>query len=442
MRRMNTRLDFLLIPLVYFIAGASSLAGVATTFFYKDDLGLSLEQLGVLSAVSIVPWSIKPLYGLLSDRLPVFGLRRKPYLVLSGLLSSAGYLGLSLVATNFWHVLFFDVLSAIGFALADVIVDGMVVERSRTQAEAGKLQSICRASIMFGALLVAYSSGVLVESIGARKVFLWTATLPLITTGLALCIRETRTHLECASIRATYHSLKKAFTPAIVWSAVFLFIWRATPSSGGALSYYMIDVLDFTPEFFGRLSVISRLMGIVGVLFFRKFLISLSLRSVFVGVVAASILLSLPSLGLVYGWYELLGVSPRFFAMADTLISAPLTEIGFLPLLVLAARICPKGVEATMFALLASLMNIGLAVSDIGGSLLVNFFNVHQATEALPANYENLDLVLWVAILSSAIPLPLLWLVPDVRREETPTADVIPELSGDVLANRTPAMPG
>ena len=37
-------LTTLLIPIVYFIAGASSLAGVATTFFYKDELELTLEQ--------------------------------------------------------------------------------------------------------------------------------------------------------------------------------------------------------------------------------------------------------------------------------------------------------------------------------------------------------------------------------------------------------------
>ncbi len=415
-----------LIPFVYFIAGASSLAGVATTFFYKDDLGLTLEQLGILSSIAIIPWSIKPMYGILSDRVPVWGLRRKPYLILSGMLASIGYLSLATWVTDFWGVLFAETISALGFALADVIVDGVVAERSKSHTAAGKLQSICRAAIMFGALIVAYSSGVLTESIGARKVFLLTATLPLLTSFIAIFLKEAPAQITVWNWRQTWANFKSALSPAILWSALFLFIWRATPSSGGALGYYMIDELHFDPEFFGRLSVISRLMGIVGVLIFRKWLIAVPMKKLLCGIVFASVILSLPTLGLVYRWYELLGVSPKFFAMADTLISGPLTEIGFLPLLVLVARVCPKGVEATVFAVLASVMNIGLALSDIGGATLVHMFDVHQATETLAANYTNLDKVLWIAILSSFLPLPLLPFLPETRTTEEIPSDISP----------------
>ena len=60
-------------------------------------------------------------------------------------------------------------------------------------------------------------------------------------------------------------------------------------------------------------------------------------------------------------------------------MSAAGTEIASLPPLVLAARVCPKGIEATMFAILASIMNIGLAISDLGGAMLVHIFDVRQA---------------------------------------------------------------
>jgi hypothetical protein len=151
-----------------------------------------------------------------------------------------------------------------------------------------------------------------------------------------------------------------------------------------------------------------------------------SLKKLFFWIIILSVILSLPTIGLVYGWYEYLGVSARFFAMADTLISAPLTEIGFLPLMVLAARLCPKGVEATMFAILASIMNIGLAVSDLGGAWLVQIFDVHQATEALAANYSNLDKVLWIAILSSFLPMPFLLKLPEVRVDEELATEATP----------------
>ena len=80
----------ILIPFVYFIAGATGLASVATTFYFKDDLGLSPAQVAVLGSIAIIPWSIKPIYGFLSDRQPIFGYRRKPYLFLSGLIGAGG----------------------------------------------------------------------------------------------------------------------------------------------------------------------------------------------------------------------------------------------------------------------------------------------------------------------------------------------------------------
>jgi len=306
-------------------------------------------------------------------------------------------------------------ISAMGFALADVIVDGIVAEKSRTQKIAGKLQSICRASLLAGALLVSYLSGVLVEAIGARNVFFVVGVLPLFTCVFSVFLTEDRGELESFSLSQTWNKFKNAVSPALLWSALFLFVWRATPSSGGAFNYFLIDELGFSPEFFGRLALVSYAAGIAGVLLFRKFLISVPLRTLFFWIIIASVILSLPSIGLIYGWYEYIGVSARWFAMADTLISGPLSEIGFLPLLVLVARICPKGIEATMFAVLASLMNIGLAVSDIGGAWLAFLFDVRQATDVLSANYEHLDKVVWIAILSSFLPMPFIWKLPETR---------------------------
>ena len=430
MQRDYTRI---LIPFVYFIAGATGIASVATTFYYKDDLALLPAQVAYLGSLALIPWSIKPIYGFLSDRQPIWGWRRKPYLFLAGLLSAFGYFSMATWVDSFRDVAIALFISGMGFALADVIVDGIVAEKSRNQKVAGKLQSICRAAIMTGALLVAYLSGVLVESIGPRNVFFITGCLPLCTSVLALVITEDKSAIKTFSLRETWKKFMGALNRDLVWAIAFMFIWRATPSSGGGLSYFMIDELAFDAEFFGRLSLISHAMGIVGVLIFRKWLLAISLRRLFFWIIVASVVLSMPTIGLVYGWYEYLGMSPRLFAMADTLISAPLTEIGFIPLMVLTARLCPKGIEATMFAVLASIMNIGLAVSDLGGAWLLTIFDVHQATETLAANYSGLDKVLWIAILSSFLPMPFLRKLPDIRAAEEVSAPSKEQAIKDVL---------
>jgi len=54
----------------------------------------------------------------------------------------------------------------------------------------------------------------------------------------------------------------------------------------------------------------------------------------------------------------------------------------------------------------------------MGGALLISIFDVHTASEGIVANYANLDKVMWIAILSSFLPLPLLRFLPETRVTE------------------------
>ena len=52
---------------------------------------------GVMMSIGTFPWVIKPLYGFLSDTVPLFGYRRRSYLVVCGLLGEQpGLQGLGL----------------------------------------------------------------------------------------------------------------------------------------------------------------------------------------------------------------------------------------------------------------------------------------------------------------------------------------------------------
>ena len=85
------------IMVVYFVQGALGIAALARTYFLKDQLGLAPAEQAALMGVTTLPWVIKPVYGFLTDGLPIFGLRRKPYLVIGGLLGSAAWAALATV---------------------------------------------------------------------------------------------------------------------------------------------------------------------------------------------------------------------------------------------------------------------------------------------------------------------------------------------------------
>ncbi len=50
------------------------------------DCGLACLQVAFLTSFAAFPWVVKPLYGFLSDTVPIFGYKRRSYLIICGLL--------------------------------------------------------------------------------------------------------------------------------------------------------------------------------------------------------------------------------------------------------------------------------------------------------------------------------------------------------------------
>lgn len=51
---------------------------------FKTYYGLDRMDLTIYHTVVVCPWSLRVLYGLISDSIPIFGLKRKPYLIFFG----------------------------------------------------------------------------------------------------------------------------------------------------------------------------------------------------------------------------------------------------------------------------------------------------------------------------------------------------------------------
>lgn len=161
----------------------------------KDALQAPPSTLDVLKSLHSIPWTLKPLYGVLSDTVPIFGYRRRSYLVLSAALGAAVWASLALLQPSLGITMACVVLEAVSGAFSDVVVDSLVVARARASPapEAGALQSMCWASKSVGVILSSYTSGWLIQRGGPRLVFLVTAVVPLIVGAAALTIPERAT---------------------------------------------------------------------------------------------------------------------------------------------------------------------------------------------------------------------------------------------------------
>lgn len=141
--------------------------------------------------------------------------------------------------------------------------------------------------------------------------------------------------------------------------------------------------------------------------YFNVFFKSVPTRKIFFWTTIISTVLGLTSLLLVTHTNRALGIDDRWFSLGDSLILTVAGRIAFMPVLVLAARLCPEGIEATLFALLMSVINISALCSFQLGAALTHFFGVTES------NFDNLWLLIVIANISSLLPLPFLKWLPD-----------------------------
>jgi folate/biopterin transporter len=419
------------ILMVYLVQGVVGLARLAVSFFLKDDLGLNPAEVSALVGVAMLPWMVKPLFGFISDGLPIFGYRRRPYLILAGLLGALSWVVLANWVDSAWEAAAAIALGSLSVAFSDVIVDSLVVERARNESlgAAGSLQSLCWGATALGGLLTAYFSGSLLQHFSPRTVFGITAVFPLIVSLVAWTIAETRVTeaTNWSIVGQQLQQLRQAVSQKSIWMpTAFLFLWQATPTAESAFFFFSTNELGFEPEFLGRVRLVTSLASLVGIWVFQKFLKTVPYRVIFGWSTVISAALGMTTLLLVTHANRALGIDDRWFSLGDSLVLTVMGQIAYMPILVLAARLCPPGVEATLFALLMSVVNLAGLVSYESGAALMHGFGITET------DFSKLPLLIILTNLSTLVPLVLLRWLPGA--EAAPESSTAPDRALPSLA--------
>jgi MFS family permease len=444
------RLAYLPVLLTYFCYGASNITAVALLFFEKDTLRLTPSEAAGIAFWLGLPWSMKMVAGVASDVYPILGSRRGAYLILGALCSLAGYAWLAAAVQSKATYLAAAILVTVGLMIQDVVADALSVEVARTDEEMGQIQTLGRIVLLAGGIGVGYLSGLLAATIGPRLTFATAMILPLIVaTSVVFIPRERRLRpvradagpfgggktrlvlLVGLGYAAFGVALQLADVPyaeeivlgvsaglisfllariginrSVAVAAVVIFLFRATPTVGQGYSYWAVDQLGFDQRFLGVLAQVSSILSLAGLLVFRKTIVRRPVSFTLLWVMLAGAVLYLPNIGLFYGLHEWLGVSARTLAFIDTTISAPLAQLTMVPMLVLIAKTAPAGGEATMFAIMASLMNLALSASQ----LFTQYLNTAYAvTQQDYSSLGRLMITVGVVGLLPLLALPLLW---------------------------------
>ncbi|NJO20172.1 MAG: folate/biopterin family MFS transporter [Spirulinaceae cyanobacterium RM2_2_10] len=307
------------------------------------------------------PWYAKPLFGLLTDGVSLWGYRVKSYLLLCYALAAVLLLGAGLTGiSSFTGLLAIALLVSISIAFSDVLADKWMVVRGKAAGNTALLQATQWTAAGLGGASAYYLGGILAQDGQLSLAIGLSAIAPLLgLVAVPLWLREERDHQPARNLRASLGALwRAAQTRRFLGVAIFLVLLEICPTPPAI--FYQRDTLGFETDFIGALAAVQ-----------------------FVGMGGGALLFGGWARHLRRGW--LLNVIVACSALA-TLSLAAMTDarsamliyffVGFtdiiarLGVLELSVQVCPLKAEGTTYALLISLANLAMLLGFVGGGWL------------------------------------------------------------------------
>ena len=400
----STRNLIFLFAGLYTIEGLCALSGLTRQpfdHFGKDVAGWSATHLASMHALLALPWAVKPIYGALSDNVPLFGSRRRSYLVLGNTLAATACLVLWLVFSQV-GVMICLFLMSLGMALSSAVAGGVLVESGQRHGNANQL--VTQQWLWYGlSNLVArlgggYLAGKLAPAAGLQTAaFILVVPIVCVIVLVWTLTPEAPRSEAPKSLRTTLGEMSALVrSRQLLLVAAFLFCFTYNPGLQTPLYFHLTNELGFSQDFVGTLGAAAASGSIVGVLICRALAKRLRLRTMFYICVALGVTTTLANFALVDRTFALIiyfstGVSSVFaLVMAGTL----------------AAEVCPGGQEGLCFAAMMSIENAASIASDASGSYMFDAFFHKQ--------FGPLIVVSAAFTAGSAV---LIWLLPERSSE-------------------------
>lgn len=371
-----------------------AVADLPLKFELKDGLGLSAAAVSGFFVIGNFTNYVKPIAGMLTDSFPLFGTRRRSYLLLSLAGSGILWVVLSLVPRTFaWMLGTYAVLYST-IVLTSTTLGGVMVEIGQRHAAEGRLTAQRIAMFRVGSLFGQPIGGLLarcpfIVAMSAASA-LHLVLVPLYYFRLPEPPAARADRRVWSEAAAQLRRLARSRT--LLGAAGMILLVAISPGFGTPLLFYQADTLHFSRPFIGTLGLIGAGCGIPAAVFYYRSCRRISVR----WLLAASIMVH--ALGtLTYLAYR----SPLTAVVVTGLAGATLT-LATLPVYDLATRATPRGCEALGYSMMMSVWNLTNALSDWSGSALFSHWHL---------TFLNL---VWLNAGSTALVLLAVPLVPQV----------------------------
>lgn len=345
------------------IAQMEVIGQLPVRYFLKTHLHVNPEQMSLFFLCAALAWYVKPLVGLISDSVPLFGTRRRHYLMISAAAAGVFWLLLGVVPPSYLPLLFVAVMLNLMMVIASTAMGGLLVEQAQRLGATGRLSSLRE-----GLNMLAVTIGLPLGGYLAQAAIGWTALIAAcllfsLAVVVFLLLREAPVGArEEGALQKSVSQLRVLFRSRSLWAAGgLLFLFYVAPGFATPLYFMQTDELKFSQSYIGWLAVAGGVTGMMGALIYGRVCKVMPLRRLIVIGITVSALFTL-----LYLFY-----TSHAKALAIVAVSGLVGTFGVIPLYDLAARATPKGCEALGFALMMSLRNLAVSGADLIGSWLI-----------------------------------------------------------------------
>ena len=312
--------------------------------------GLTMTDIGIFSAIALIPFVIKIFLGILSDKVNLFGLgHRKPYIVLGLVIQTLCLIFIPFVnpAENYWLFVGIAFTLQLGMAWYDTCTDGLALDSS-TEEEESTIQSFMVGGRAIGVIVASLVTGYLAQNVSWDSVFWTLAILTLIPFILLPLVKEPKEENEEEIFEwKAFSAFKNGQVLAV--AAFGFIVFAAVIGANFMINPFVEQTAGINLTQAGFISTtwgIGVVIGsIIGGLIMKKISIK---KSLFIGVTITSLLIVTLSL---INSYEL------------ALIIVPIFGIGYGITQTMAFALCMR---FTVAAIAASMYSILMAVTNIG----------------------------------------------------------------------------
>jgi predicted MFS family arabinose efflux permease len=413
----------------------NALSAEKLNFLYKEVLGLSASAFASFGILLNIPQYLRPFIGTLSDLVPLAGYHRRSYYALAVLAEAGALFTLSTMPHySYAAVAALVVTQTLGIVLMFLMMEAVLVRTGNATGMTGRLQTV-QQFVRYALITTctAHLSGYVTQHWSYHACLRAAALVTLAALPCVLLIdekRAVRAHAahETPEQRAArlrdkredhahaFAALRAGARSPGLWAVVgFIFYLILTPGSTTAQFYYQVDHLHFSKQLLGDLTAFAAAGSVLGFLTYAAFSPRLPARALILGLIVLDCV----------SYVLLLGLRDPLSAKVIAVAGGVVYGWYLLGLLTIGARVCPPGIEGTVYGLVYAAQFLGGTLSDKLGSTVYDRFG---GAHGHPA--QGWHALLIAAIAFSALAALFIPFLPAWARSRSPLGALKEEQPG------------